>query len=83
MVVINERDGIFTLEGEEFSIKIDNNRKIYVKKKNENKFNSIGSELDIGYTAEEKKKYIYNLYLSLKDRAQEMNKNSDQEQKHI
>jgi hypothetical protein len=64
-------DGIFTLDGEVFDIKIDNNRKIYVRKKN-GTFANIGT-LDLGYSSEEKKKYIYNLYKQLMERRSEMN----------
>lgn len=65
MVNITEEDGIFILEGNDFNLKIDNNRKIYVKKKLEKKYESIGIELDVGYNSQEKKKYLYNLYVIL------------------
>jgi hypothetical protein len=72
MVNITERDGIVILEGEEFDLKVDNNRKIYIKKKEDRVYQGIGSELQVGYTSEEKKKYLYNLYLMLKEKKKEM-----------
>lgn len=73
MVNIFEKDGIFTLIGEDFDIKIDNNRKIYVKKKNVKNYENIGSEIPLGYTSEEKKKFIYNLYNMMRERKNEIN----------
>ncbi len=73
MVNITEIDGIFTLNGERFDLKIDNNRKIYIKNKSEKSFNSVGSEIPLGYSSEEKKKYLYNLYLKLNERFSEVN----------
>lgn len=71
MVNISERDGIFLLDGEFFDVKIDNNRKIYVKKK-DGSFTNVGL-LDLGYNSEEKKKYMYNLYNQLMERRTEIN----------
>ncbi len=79
MVNINESDGVFVLEGDMFNLKIDNNRKIYVKKKNSSHYESIGIELDIGYSSEEKKKYLYNLYMILIERKKEL-PSTDKEQ---
>ena len=71
MVNIQEKDGIFILDGENFDLKIDNNRIVYVKKKGDKHFNSIDVKLDVGYTSEEKKRYLYNFYIALKERNQE------------
>lgn len=70
MVNIIERDGVITLDGQDIDIKIDNNRKIYVRKKS-GSFTNIGT-LEVGYTSEEKKKYIYNLYNQLIERKSEI-----------
>lgn len=71
MVNITEREGIFYLEGQDIDIKIDNNRKIYVKKNKDNSYTHIGT-LEVGYTGEEKKKYMYNLYNQLVERKSEI-----------
>lgn len=61
MVNITEKDGIVTLHGEDFELKIDNNRQVYVKKNDEKNFSSVG-EIEKGYNLDMKKKYLYNLY---------------------
>lgn len=65
------------LESDDFDLKVDNNRIIYVKKKTDSSFKSIGSEIPRGYTTEEKKKFIYSLYqmvLARKSELHEMKK---------
>lgn len=62
MVNIIEKDGIILLDSEEFDMKIDNNRIIYVKNKKEKFYRSIDDELEIGMTSHEKKKYLHELY---------------------
>ena len=62
MVNIIEKDGIITLDGDTFDLKIDNNRRVYVKHKNEKIYRGIDEEVEIGMSAYEKKKYLYELY---------------------
>ncbi len=68
MVNIHEKDGVFTLEGTSFDLKIDNNREIYIKKKSDSKFIGINSQIEKGYTSDEKKKYLYNLYVEINNK---------------
>jgi len=72
MVSIHEKEGSIILESDDFDLKIDNNRKIYVKDKGSNIFNYINQDLPRGYISQEKKKYIYNLYLLILKRREEM-----------
>lgn len=86
MVNITEKDGIYTLESPDFSLKIDNNRRVYTKKKTESSYSGTGTELEAGkYGPEEKKKYLYNLYLALMERKSEIdgNNKTSKEQKFI
>lgn len=62
MVNIIERDGIITLDGQFFDLKVDNNRKIYIRKKGLNQFKSIDEELEPGLSSQEKQQYLYELY---------------------
>lgn len=62
MVKITEKDGVITLDGEEFSLKIDKSRKIYIKKINENNFSYIDHDTEIGMSSDDKKRYLYGLY---------------------
>lgn len=71
MVEIREKDGVFSLDGQEFDVKIDNNRRIYVRKKGKKSFEGVG-EITIGYTYEEKKKFLYNFYNALMERKSEI-----------
>jgi len=62
MVNIFEKNGTIFLEGDYFDLKIDNNRKVYIKKKTEKAFSGLDEELDVGLSMDEKKKYLYELY---------------------
>ena len=63
MVNITEKDGVILLSGE-FDMKIDNNRVVYVKKRQDNIYKRI-EEIPQGYTSEQKKKYLYGLYVAI------------------
>ena len=63
MVNITEKDGVILLSGE-FDMKIDNNRVVYVKKSQDNIYKRI-EEIPQGYTSEQKKKYLYGLYVAI------------------
>ena len=65
MVKIYERNNVVTLESLDYDLKIDNNRIIYIKRKNEMSFHSTGHTVEIGLSIDEKKKYLYNLYVAI------------------
>ena len=62
---IEERNGEVVLEGDDIDMKIDTNRNVYVKKKEDTQFKSIDVQLDYGYTIEEKSLYLKNFYQML------------------
>ena len=53
---------------------IDKNRVIYVRKSGESKFKNSGASVEVGYSTEEKKKFLYNLYEMMMKRREELNK---------
>jgi hypothetical protein len=61
MVNIVERNGIFVLEGDYFDLKIDNNRRVYIRKKGEKIYTGL-EEVEQGLNAHEKKKYLFELH---------------------
>lgn len=63
MVNITEKDGVIILDGY-FDMKIDNNRIVYIKKKKDNIYKKI-EEIPQGFTSEQKKKYLYQLYSAI------------------
>ena len=63
MVNITEKDGVIVLDGY-FDMKIDNNRIVYIKKKKDNIYKKI-EEIPQGFTSEQKKKYLYQLYSAI------------------
>jgi len=71
MVNIVERDGIITLDGQYFDLKIDNNRLIYIKKKGMNQFKSIGEEVEQGLSSQEKQQFLYELYTKILQKLQD------------
>jgi len=62
LVNIIEKDGIITLDGQHFDLKIDNNRKIYIKRKSERQFRGLDEEVEVGMTSQQKQQYLYELY---------------------
>jgi len=71
MVNIIERDGIITLDGQFFDLKIDNNRLIYIKNKKDTQFKSIGEEVEQGLSSVEKKQFLYELYTKILQKLQD------------
>ena len=71
MVQITDKDGVVSLQATDYELKIDKARQIYVKKINESKFKSIGSEVPLGLTLDEKKKYLYNLHQMIEKKRRE------------
>lgn len=71
MVDIQDKDGIIILYGDDFNLKIDNNRKIYYKKKDSISYKSCNVDIDTGYSLEEKKIYLKKLYEALNQRFKE------------
>lgn len=62
MATIYDRDGVVFLNGEEFSLKIDGGRKIYIKTKEDSQYSWIGHYCPDHYTLDMKKNYLSNLY---------------------
>jgi len=68
----NDNNGNIILEGEQFDLKIDANRIIYVKKKGDSTFKSTDSVVEVGYSSKEKEKFLYNLYQMINQRKDEL-----------
>jgi len=68
MTSIIEKDNSIILTGDKFDLKIDNNRKLYIKKKDEKKFSFVDYEVPIGLTSVEKKQLLYKLYFVIESR---------------
>jgi len=62
MAEINEVDGVITMEGNRFSMKVDKSRKIYVKDKDKDSYSYIDFKTPEGMTSGEKKKFLYEIY---------------------
>lgn len=60
MANITEKEGVILLSGM-FDMKIDNNRIVYVKKKNDTIYKKV-EQLPQGLTSDDKKRYLYNFY---------------------
>jgi hypothetical protein len=71
MVDIVDKDGVVTLVAEDYELKIDKSRTIYVKPKNKNSFTSIGHEIPPGLSSEEKKRVLYELYTRIEAKRRE------------
>lgn len=67
MVNIFERNGVVILESTDYDLKIDNNRIIYYKTKSDSSssFRSTGHTVEVGLSTDEKKKYLYNLFVGI------------------
>lgn len=87
MVNIVENDGVFVLNGNTFDLKIDNNRRVYIRKKNDSIFRSLDDEIPVGLSSDVKKKYLYDLYLSIINRLKSSNSkqipNDDKDKKDV
>jgi hypothetical protein len=59
---IREKNGAIILESDEFDLKVDKSRKIYIKRRDVLNFTYIGHDIPIGYTSDEKKKMLYEIY---------------------
>ena len=70
----NDGNGNIILEGEQFDLKIDANRIIYVKNKGDFTFKNTDSVVEIGYSSKEKEKFLYNLYQMINQRKDELQK---------
>jgi len=68
MVRLYERNNIVFLEAVDYFLKIDNNRIIYVKPSSSSVFKSLGSEVPKGLSVDDKKKFLYNLFLGIEKR---------------
>lgn len=68
MTSIVEKDGNIILLGDKFDLKIDVNRKIYVKPKKEKIFRGIDREVPVGLTSVEKKQLLYKLYFHIESK---------------
>jgi len=68
VVQITDKDGVVALQAPDYELKIDKARQIYVKKKGDMKFKSVGDEVPIGLSLDEKKKYLYALHQMIESR---------------
>lgn len=71
MVTIYDKNGIVVLDSEFYQLKIDNNRKVYVKKPSQKEFTSIGEEVPLGLSIEDKKRYLHTLYQKIEAKRME------------
>ena len=67
MVDIYDRDGIAHLNADDYSMKIDNNRYVYIKNKNDSIYRSLDTGFDDkrlpeGMKMDSKKRYLRKLY---------------------
>lgn len=58
-------NGVYILESDTIDIKIDTNRKIYVKRHDENVYNYIDEDIQQGLTKNEKIQFMFQLYKEL------------------
>ena len=68
------KDGTTTLEGDDFSLKIDVNRIEYIKKPDADFYTATGTIIPKGHNARQKERYLSNLYLLIKE---ELNKKDE------
>jgi len=59
------------LKGDNYDLKIDSNRIIYVKKKNDTIYSSINHEIPYGYDRDSKKRFLIKLYEHMEARLQQ------------
>ena len=78
MVKIYERNYVVILESDEFDLKVDNNRIVYYRKKGDSSFKSSGHELSSELNIEDRKKYLYELYLGVVKYQQDVQKNTEE-----
>lgn len=71
MVTIYDKNGIVVLDSEFYQLKIDNNRKVYVKKPSQKEFTSIGEEVPVGLSIEDKKRYLHLLFQKIEAKRNE------------
>lgn len=79
MVNISERNGVITLLSRDFDLKIDNNRKLYFKKKEDTTFKSVKYEIPPGeLNIDEKKNLIHDFYIAIEKRRREMREEKEE-----
>ena len=82
MVNINERNGVITLLAKDYDLKIDNNRIIYIKKKDELSYKSVNSEIQHGLSIDDKKKYLHDFYEAVEKRRREISEEREENQQN-
>jgi hypothetical protein len=69
-----EDNGNIYLDGDDFDLKIDVNRMVYIKNKDETYFSSIEVEIPTGYKRPEKERYLAILYEKIRDKRLEQSR---------
>lgn len=68
MAVPYNQNGNVYLDGDNFDLKIDVNRIVYFKRKDEDTYTSAGIEVPRGYKLADKEKYLHIFYEKLRDK---------------
>lgn len=68
MTQVIEKNNAIEVRGQDFNMKLDPNRKIYIKSNLINdQYHFIDARLPSGMTRPEKKNYMYNLYIKVEE----------------
>lgn len=88
MVAIYDKDGIVILDAPEYQLKIDNNKRIYVKKPSRKEFTYIGCDLpelpnDRRWEIDDKKRFLHSLYQKIEAKRISSERTPEQREKFI